>query len=568
MALPSKPPLIGDQNDAASQEYYAALQKTLDALDARANKGPNWFQIAGAFLDPGKTGNFGESLGNVGKVIGAQQEQQEAQMLPIAQMRAEISSQKYQMQNQSKAMGILAAAMGTTPDVAAKALSDGTVPPAAASKITPQLYAQVARLSPQVGEMVSKLFGMQNEATKVDLQGKQYQLDVDKFDAEKTQRLVTNAQADLKNGMDVATLKAKYGDEILGMIPNYVQPGGGQKTPATLTAPAPAPAPLTAPAPLSPIVPVPAMISAPDPDMRGGTGLKAPAALMPAPTPTPAMGPAASASPSIPEMRAALAANTGTALTPTSVGSTATSANTAGLPLEARIGAQRAIVEAQGKSDVEVTQKRTEGRDAEWKEKRAGILTFDPSTTSSQTRDLKELYDIASKKPQIFGILQKEGAIAAMKAAAQEGVTTPWGSFSLPAKTMEEKYNLSADDQRDLSIAQKILGRQFFENAKTNKSVLGPSISNSDVMLLKSPLITDQDSAEAIKYWVKQNVLANKQKDELYKNLTAFDQKYGSKVPTSQFFTGAEYKAIFDRYDNLFRELTRLHSPVFSSPSR
>lgn len=564
MALPSKPSMLGDQDSAASQEYYAALQKTLDALDARANKGPNWFQIAGAFLDPGKTGNFGESLGNVGKVMGAQQEQKQAQMLPIAQMRAEISGQKYQMQNQAKAMGILASAMGTTTDVATKALADGSVPPAAASRITPQLYAQVARLSPQVGELVSKLFGMQNEATKVDLQGRQFNLDVEKFNAEKTQRLVTNAQADLRNGMDVATLKAKYGDEILGMIPNYVQPGGGQKTPAPAPASAPA---LMAPPPMAP-APAPSMISAPNPDMGGAPGLKAPAMLMPAPPSTPAMGPAASASPSIPEMRAALAANTGTAPTPTSVGSTATSANTASLPLEARIGANRATVEAQSKSDIEVAQKRTVARDDEWKDKRSGILTFDPSTTSAQTRDLKELYDIANKKPQIFGILQKEGAIAAMKAAAQEGVTTPWGSFSLPAKTMEEKYRLSEEDQRDLSIAQKILGRQFFENAKTNKSVLGPQISNADVMLLKAPLITDQDSAEAIKYWVKQNVLANKQKDELYKNLTAFDQKYGSRVPMSQFFTGPEYKAIFDRYDNLFRELTRTHSPVFSSPSR
>lgn len=531
MALPSKPPLIGNQDDAASQEYYAALQKTLDALDARANQGPNWFQIAGAFLDPGKTGSFGESLGNVGKVIGAQQEQQQAQMLPIAQMRAEISGQKYQMQNQAKAISILAAAMGTTPNVAAKALQDGTVPPAAASKITPQLYAQVAQLSPQVGEMVSKLFGMQNEATKVDLQGKQYQLDLDKFEAEKAQRNVVNAQADLKNGMDIASLKAKYGDQILSMIPNYAPPGGSQ------------------PAPTLP-------------------ELKAPSAPMPPPSSASTMGPAASATPSIPQMRAALAANTATTLTPTSAGSTATSANTTDLPLEARIGAQRAIAEAQGKSNVEIEQKRTEGRDTEWKDKRANILTFDPSTTSAQTRDLKELYDIANKKPQIFGILQKEGAIAAMKAAAQEGVATPWGSFSLPAKTMEEKYKLSEEDQRDLSIAQKILGRQFFENAKTNKSVLGPQISNADVVLLKSPLITDQDSAEAIKYWVKQNVLANKQKDELYKNLTAFDQKFGSKVPTSQFFTGPEYKAIFERYDNLFRELTRTHSPVFSSPSR
>jgi len=417
---------------------------------------------------------------------------------------------------------------------------------------------------------------MQTEQTRTGIQQSQLELDKQKFEAEQNQRKVTNAQADLKNGMDLASLKAKYGDQIISMIPGYVAPGG--------TSPAPAPMPTSGP------------VAAPNVAGMGGVGLSVPSgstALMPPPTvrSTPALSPAAAATPSIPQMRAEMSMNpnvtpsmqaSGTppvtppkpvvppplTVAPSTPPAPQNMSNTAGLPLEARIAADRAAAEEEARARIAIEQKRVEAKDAEWKDKRSSILTFDPSVTAAQTRDLKELYDIANKKPYIFGVLQKEGAIAAMKAAAQEGVSTPWGSFSLPTKVMEEKYNLSPDDQRDLSIAQKILGRQFFENAKSNKSVLGPSISNSDVMLLKSPLITDQDSAEAIKYWVKQNVLLNRQKDELYKGLTSFDEKYGAKAPPSRFFTGPEYQKILSDYDNLFRELTRRHSPVFSSQQR
>jgi len=70
--VPAAPTMLGG-DEAAKQEYFKALQKTLDALEARANQGPNMFQVAGALFNPGRTGNVGEAIGNVANVVGAQQ---------------------------------------------------------------------------------------------------------------------------------------------------------------------------------------------------------------------------------------------------------------------------------------------------------------------------------------------------------------------------------------------------------------------------------------------------------------------------------------------------------------
>ena len=87
-ALPSTTPFMLGGDDKAKSEYFDAIQKTLAALEARTNQGPNLFQVGAAFLDPGRTGNFGEALGRASGVVAAQQEKQREAELPIAQMRA------------------------------------------------------------------------------------------------------------------------------------------------------------------------------------------------------------------------------------------------------------------------------------------------------------------------------------------------------------------------------------------------------------------------------------------------------------------------------------------------
>ena len=217
------------------------------------------------------------------------------------------------------------------------------------------------------------------------------------------------------------------------------------------------------------------------------------------------------------------------------------------------------------KAQAATIESRTKEMDKQWETARSSVYAYTPQMTSNAIRELKELIDIATNKPKLFGILQKEGILAASAAAAQEGVTAGrFGQISLPVQTFAEKYSLSKDDQRDLTIANRILANQFFENAKANKAILGPQISNSDVMLLKAPVATAADSAAAITYWAKQNILGNYQRGELYNALSDYDSANGARAPIGSFFTQrtSPYFGVVKKYDSLFEQLTKEHSPA------
>lgn len=466
MALPTAPFGIGTEKDAR-EEYFQALQKTLTALEDR-NKGMNWFGVAGQLLSPGRTGNWAEGVGNAATEVGRQVERQKEAEIPMAQLRAQLMGQKYEIQSQAEAMGMLAKALGTTPDATATMLQDGTLPPGAISKITPQLYAAIATKSPKVGEMVKGIWSMDIDRAKLatDLYGK---------------------------GVDRAKLEAEFGPGVLKLLPP--QPFSAQ-APAAAGSTTPAPAGATTPAPTAPAGPTPVV-------------------------------------PGIPAATGQITSDQG-------------------MPLKA----QASTIESRAKE-----------MDKQWETARNSVYAYTPQMTSNAIRELKELIDIADKKPHILGMLQKEGVLAGMAAAAQEGISAGrLGQVSLPVQTFVEKYKLSRDDQRDLTIANRILANQFFENAKANKAVLGPQISNSDVMLLKAPVATAADSAEAIKYWAKQNILGNYQRADLYNALSTYDSTYGARQPVGSFFTQQQspYFGVVKKYDSLFEQLTKDHSPTFN----
>ena len=464
--LPAAPPTLGAGDDQAKTEYFAALQKTLDALDARANAGPNWFEVAGAMLDPGRSGSFGEAIGRTATVMGRQQREQQDMQLPMAQVRAQLAGQKYEVQNQAKAIGLLSQAIGMPPAQVEQGLASGSLPQSAFSRITPGLYASIATLSPKVGEVVKNIFGMDKD-------------------------LRTMATDDYKAGMPQAEGVAKYGARFMSLIP-----GGGR--------------PAVQPAPLAPPITPPSTSPGP-------------LAVAPAPL-------AATATPVQP----------GTDLSD--------------MPLATQ-------AEMQKLRQIEL--------DKTFAKQRDSILEYSPQALSKTNRELRELFDIANTKPHLFGILQRQGVLAAFGAGAQEGITLgQFGSLSLPVKTMVEKYSLTKADQTDLSIAQKILANQFFENARLNKATLGPQISNSDVLLLKAPMATDADSGAAIKYWSKQQILGNSMKADLFAAQMAHDQQYGASMSPARFFSSPTYMTIFPRYEGLFGQLTKDHSPAYSTSPR
>jgi hypothetical protein len=72
----------------ALEKYKGTLQQGIEALEKRYNE-PNWYKVAAGFAKP-QLGGFIASLGSAAEAAGNTEEQRREQLLPIAQMKAEI----------------------------------------------------------------------------------------------------------------------------------------------------------------------------------------------------------------------------------------------------------------------------------------------------------------------------------------------------------------------------------------------------------------------------------------------------------------------------------------------
>lgn len=518
-ALPSSTPFMIGGDDQAKTEYFDAIQKTLAALEARTQQGPNWFQVGAALLDPGRTGNFGEAAGRAAGVIGAQQEKQLEAQLPIAQMRAQLAGQKYEVENQAKALQLLSSTLGVAPAQVEGVLASGNVTPDVAAKLA-QIYPMVAQLSPKVGEIVKGTFTMQSELGKSDLERK-------KFEAEEGQRKITNALADRKEGMNEAELIAKYGADVVSLMP------GGKRL-AETKPPAPAPVATQGALPGAPAA------------LPGA----APNIAAPAPAPVvmplvaqqqagqPPAAPAVTAQPAMPVPGQA----------PVSAGKPA---DLAGVPLAAQAAIQ---------------QKRIEDSDKAFNTKRDEILNYTPQLLESSNTNLKQLDQIAAKKPQIFAMMQNEGLISGLMTAAQEGVQAQAGQYNvrigLPVKDFLQRVKLSPEDQQAVRDVSRILGTEFLSNVKANKGLLGVNPTDNDARLLQAPMASIDDSSRAVQLWARQQLLLNKQREALYGAYDQYSSKAGPSASPRQFFSpGSVYEKINKDYADYRMRLFNQFNP-------
>ena len=514
-ALPSSTPFMIGGDDKAKNEYFDAIQKTLAALEARTQQGPNWFQVGAALLDPGKTGNFGEAAGRASGVIGQYQEKQNEAQLPIAQMRAQLAGQKYEVENQAKALQMLSATLGVAPAQVQGVLSSGNVTPDVAAKLA-QIYPMVAQLSPKVGEIVKGTFTMQNEMGKLGL-------DREKFNAEQAQRKVTNAVEDRKLGMGETELIAKYGQDVVALMPGSQRLGDIPK-PAAAPAPAPqaglpgAPAALPGAAPTIPgAPPVPPVVMPLVAQQQAAPA--APAVTAQPPMPTPGQMPRAN--------------------------------DLGGMPLQ---------------SQAEIARQRVQEADKSFNAKRDEILNYTPQLLESSNTNLKQLNEIATRKPQIFAMMQNEGLISGLMTAAQEGVQAQAGQYNvrigLPVKDFLQRVKLKGEDQQSVRDVSRILGAEFLSNVKANKGLLGVNPTDNDARLLQAPMASIDDSSRAVQLWSRQQLLLNKQREALYGAYDGYTSKVGPAASPRQFFSpGSVYEKINKDYADYRMQLFRQFNP-------
>jgi hypothetical protein len=191
-ALPTLPTGMSLADPDVKQQYNESIQKVLAALENRSQV--PWFKIAAALGDPGRTGSAGEAYGKAFGVLGQQQEEDRARALPVAQMRAQLAGQQYEMSKEEKALNAFANALGTTPQNLQAGMAGAANNPAMMQRLNaamPLFYG-----SPKIMEMAKTIFGQHKDIAQVLLEER-------------------------KAGMTEADLVAKYGKEILPMIKGY-----------------------------------------------------------------------------------------------------------------------------------------------------------------------------------------------------------------------------------------------------------------------------------------------------------------------------------------------------------
>lgn len=546
---PLAPPSdIGNAPPEVLEKYNAALDAQVKALDNRGNI--NFFNLAKAFANPGRTGSFAESFGNAMGEIGKQRETDEAQAIPIAQMRASLVGQQYQMQKEQESNKALMNALGG--GNAADVIQAISTPQGAFGN--PQLYQALVR-----AQMLAQ--PGTSAAAKIDklLKTQQEQLELG-----------------IKQGtLDVARVASQfqYGSSLLNAPASSPRPAVTAVDNPNLTSGPARPQPI--PADSGTAQPPPAgggTMGAPpvravgeDQDFHGtnqntsvtGTGSSAASATTPAAA-TPNVAPKTAGGwtqiePNVFKMEGTdrverFALGTTNAAIQERLLSSAKAEHEQTLKLEA----------AQKEAEIKSLQEDKSKRSAPYVAQNATLAGYSYNTVKDSELKYKELIELVNKNPTVVGTLVHQGPLYAILHSVQEGVRTPSGSLSLDVVgAINKLYQSSEQQSAARNIAQLIsdLNQQVM---KKGKDIFGPQISEYDAKKMSEPGFKTTDPAEFIIYLATKNDLLNRYMGKM----ADAQQDYFEVNPTAStgsFFSTknkkSPYKSIVDEYADLNKQL-------------
>jgi hypothetical protein len=522
--LSAKPPSFLGADGDAQKEYFDALNKALTSLENRS--GVNMFNVAGALFNPGRTGQAFEAIGNAATSAGRDIERDEARAPAIAQMKAQLAGQKYEVGKQSKALGILAQAFpGTGASGPMEALQGGNLFDPGFTQRLMSIYPTVAQ-DPKTGsivkEMIDQGFKLQN------------------YILEQRKANVPEAQLYIEHGAKVLPLLSPEFRRSAGLgggtAPAGTGTGAGATNPNLSSGPAiPQPLPEGA-------VPMGEPTNKPPEQIEEERGRRD----------TP---PAPATSTQVPAATTQPPARTD--------GYIRVDGSFAPFPPGASIKLQAALVEANEKTIQAAAQAKVDLGNKYWNTQKDNVYSAgNPNAISRQKNDLNVIGNAALTKPLIFGQLAKSDFFSALGAAAEKGAQTPWGTFSLPVDQFISQLKLDDPDYALKVTVAKSAARIFFDNAQLATSVLG-RFTDQDARLAQAPLVSMTDPALAVLHWVGESKLGVKHREEVTAALNKWeDQNQG--VSFRKFFapSNSEYQRILEQYDRQLEQWIKT-SPLY-----
>jgi hypothetical protein len=519
-ALPTAipPGIAGDPT--AQQEYMAALTKVIESLEKRNEI--NYFNVAGQFFDPGRTGSFGESVGRASASIGKDIEAQKANAPTLAMMRAQLAGQKYTLENDAKALNIIFDNLNIDPKDAQQTLSSGNLSQTQISKI-PQLYPRIATLSPTRAAMLKDIFDMQVKGTDVGIKQKEFEI----------------KEGEFKSRFD----------------PDYVLPSSTQKTP---TAPA---------AVKSSTAPVQDNYRFENLTLGERERLAQKAQELGLINDVTNRTDVADLFNSMPIERRR-AAFTQAGLTPDQTGATETSRTGDVQVASSRVSDRRpgeTLVayqerkKAEAQADIDIYKKSIESREATPQKKFDLIAGYDKETVGTTNAKLDNLYKMVNTDmgKKVMSLMNQKGVLTAIAQGAESGITTPIGSISAPAQEMLNKLKLEPREQDYARLIAQTISDLNMGVMKQGKDIFGPQISVYDAQKMAEPGFKSTDSSQVISTLVNKFKIMNHFQGEMNKA----QQDYFDRNPTaktSQFFRSKEFFEVADQYTKTLRKLNEL----------
>jgi hypothetical protein len=520
-ALPTAipPGIAGDPT--AQQEYMAALTKVIESLEKRNEI--NYFNVAGQFFDPGRTGSFGESVGRASASIGKDIEAQKANAPTLAMMRAQLAGQKYTLENDAKALNIIADNLGIDPKSTQQTLSSGNLSQTQISRI-PQLYPMIATLSPTRAAILKDLFDMQVKGADVGIKQGEFDIKRDEFGAKYDPDFVLNkpkttspASAPSAVQRSTAPVQDNYRFENLTLSERERLAQKAQEL---------------------------GLIN----DVTNRTDVADLFNSMP-----------------IERRRAAF---TQAGLTPDQAGATETSRTGDVQVASARVSERRpgeTLVayqerkKAEAQAEIDVYKKSIESREATPQKKFDLISGYDAETVGTTNAKLDSLYKMVNTDmgKKVMSLMNQKGVLTAIAQGAESGITTPIGSISAPAQEMLNKLKLEPREQDYARLIAQTISDLNMGVMKQGKDIFGPQISVYDAQKMAEPGFKSTDSSQVISTLVNKFKIMNHFQGEMNKA----QQDYFDRNPTaktSQFFKSKEFYEVADQYTKTLRKLNEL----------
>jgi len=514
-ALPTMPLGIGADQEA-SQEYLTALTKVQKALENRNQI--NLFNVAGQFFNPGRTGQFGEALGNASTAVGKDIAEQQAAEPNIAMMRAQLAGQKYTMSNDAKAASLIAKTLGVDPADASQAVSSGNLSADQMNKLA-KIYPTIAQLSPTRGELVSKMFTMNKDLTEMGIKERQ--------------TVIPEIEQAIKYDPNF-TYKSKPTTPVTPTTP--VSSSGDQYRFENLS--------VNERERLATKAASIGLIN----DVTNRTDIADLFNKMPYESRRSAFMEAGINQNKPPADQKPVTANT-------QVASARASDRRSDEPLAAYLDRKK----AESQAEIDISKKSAESREATTQKKYDMIAGYDASTVQTTDANLDKLYSMVNTDmgKKVMSLLNKQGLIPALAQGAESGITTPIGSLSAPALEILQKLKLKPEEQNLARMIAQSISDLNMNVMKQGKDIFGPQISVYDAQKMAEPGFKTTDSAVVISSLVNKFKIMNHFQGEMNKAQQDYFDRNPSAV-TSQFFKSKEFKEVADQYSKTLRKLNEL----------